>query len=95
VELKYKDGLFYDNLDIRKAILLVHYTDFAKEFVENRNMEKLSKFISYFQKEMEVIGDESLDQELKILQNFQILGKEEENDPISKKRKAEEEPLLN
>jgi len=67
-----EDDFFQDN-SIRKAILLVRYTDFMNDFIANQDnntipwSERFKKFIEYFKKEKATIGDSNLQQELDIL----------------------------
>ena len=77
------DGLstnnFYDNLGIRKAILLCKYVDVIKRWIETdgdgadtlvvseENRQMFRQFQTYFANEMEVLNDESLRKELDLL----------------------------
>ena len=74
-----KDEEYFDNSGIRKALLLVRYVQLLKLWMgyQKKQSEKntvteeykeiIRQFIEYFKKEMEAIGDETLEKELKIL----------------------------
>jgi hypothetical protein len=75
-DIQLQDG--YQSLAIRKAILLVHYTDFLKDYLTLRKAESnavaiaqfqqmrkdYSNFVAHFRSEMAAIGDETLKLEL-------------------------------
>ena len=68
---------FYDNVGIRKAILLCKYVDLMKRFwgrnekgvlwISDGCKEKMTKFREYFKTEMQYIGDDSLQQEIDMM----------------------------
>ena len=74
-----KDEEYFDNSGIRKALLLVRYVQLLKLWMNYQKKQSdkntvteeyksiVRQFIEYFQKEMEVIGDKTLEKELKIL----------------------------
>lgn len=72
-ELEFKDG--FQDSGIRKAVLLIRYTDFVKDFMKRRSENKINpsdkdniiEFIKYFESEKNALGDESLSEELAFL----------------------------
>jgi len=97
-----EDDFFQDN-SIRKAILLVRYTDFMNDFIDNQDVntipwaEHFKKFIEYFKKEKEAIGDNNLQQELDILNKVMEVyntdekaGKKEEKEKEKEKEKDQD-----
>ena len=74
-----KDEEYYDNSGIRKSLLLVRYVQILKLWMKYQKKQNdknkvteeyksiFKQFIEYFQAEMKVIGDKSLEKELKIL----------------------------
>jgi len=67
---------YFQDTGIRKAILLVHYTDFCKEYLNARKQnlqgayDSLIRFIDFFISEMELVGDKSLRTELLLLKTW-------------------------
>jgi len=70
------DQGFYSDSGIRKSILLVRYTDFCLEYTKRSKSNilelyaKLQGFAQYFQTEMTRILDDSLNQELNVLNSW-------------------------
>mmetsp|Transcript_57440 Transcript_57440/g.51731 ORF Transcript_57440/g.51731 Transcript_57440/m.51731 type:complete len:434 (+) Transcript_57440:1-1302(+) len=74
-----KDEEYYDNGGIRKSLLLVRYVQLLKLWMNYQKKQSdktkvteeykdiIRQFIDYFKSEMEVIGDKTMDKELKIL----------------------------
>eukprot|EP01083_Nonionella_stella_P023341 64553_1 len=74
-----KDEEYYDNLGIRKSLLLVRYVQLLKLWMQYQNKQKektkvtqeykeiIKQFILYFEAEMKIIKDHTLQKELKIL----------------------------
>lgn len=75
-----KDSSYYDNVSIRKRILLIKYIEFLNEWVardSNNNDTNLNvsseyksqfeEFLKYFKAQSEQIKDDSLDQEVEII----------------------------
>ena len=68
------DRSYYANLGVRKGLLLVRYVMLMKEWIQSSNQEKfqyypqkLKKFREYFEKEMKFVKDDSLKQEIDII----------------------------
>ena len=79
-----EDGDYFDNVGIRKAVLLTRYVLLMKEWIKFTNnpwklrvddeyKRRFKEFCKYFEKEMKEIGDDALEQELKILQKLSDL----------------------
>jgi len=75
---------YFDNIGIRKAILLTRYVLLMKDWINSTNnawklmvddeyQQKFKEFSVYFESEMKQIGDDTLEQELKILQKLSDL----------------------
>ena len=74
-----KSEEYFDNSGIRKSILLIRYVQILKIWMNYQKNQSdkntvtsefkdiFKEFIVYFNKEMELIGDKTLDKELKIL----------------------------
>eukprot|EP01083_Nonionella_stella_P069236 184440_1 len=74
-----KDEEYYDNLGIRKSLLLVRYVQLLKLWMEYQKKQKeknkvtqeykdiIAQFIEHFKAEMDLINDQTLQKELKIL----------------------------
>lgn len=73
------DEEYYDNSGIRKSLLLVRYVQLLKLWMKHQKKQKeknkvtqeykqiIKQFIEWFQNEMKIIGDKTLEKELKIL----------------------------
>merc|ERR1712154_611032 len=69
------DEEYYDNSGIRKSLLLVRYVQLLKLWMKHQKKQKeknkvtqeYKQFIEWFQNEMKIIGDKTLEKELKIL----------------------------
>jgi len=72
-ELEFKDG--FQDSGIRKAVLLIRYTEFVKDYMKRRGEEKtdladkdkIIEFTKYFESEKTALADESLAEELAFL----------------------------
>ena len=71
IEINSLNAPVYDNKSIQKAILLARYGSLLKEFAEEGTSvairHKMERFSEYFEREMELVEDKSLEQELDIL----------------------------
>ncbi|KAJ5073298.1 inter-alpha-trypsin inhibitor heavy chain family member [Anaeramoeba ignava] len=62
---------FYQDSSIRKAILLIRYVKFIKNFERNEeNKQKANKLIQLFKSEIPIIGDKKLQREVEILEEI-------------------------
>ena len=74
-----KNSEYFDNSGIRKSILLIRYVQILKLWMKYQKKQNdknkvsgkykniFKKFIIYFKQQMELIGDKTLEKELKIL----------------------------
>ena len=70
ISLSIEDQKF-DNLSIRKAILLVHYIDMLKQHCSKPlSKQELETFKNHFSQEIDIIGDSELEKEGKILHSL-------------------------
>ncbi|KAJ5067096.1 calcium-activated chloride channel regulator [Anaeramoeba ignava] len=70
-ELQNDQSEFFQDLSIRKAILLVRFVDIVNNFQRNdEGKEKVKKFIDYLEKEIKIIGDEKLNREVELLNDL-------------------------
>eukprot|EP01083_Nonionella_stella_P129799 393859_1 len=70
----------FDNIGIRKAVLLIHYVEFIHKWLEhtsefNKTKSSFDSFYTHFKKESEIIEDQTLGQELDILDRIILQNK--------------------
>ena len=59
---------YYDNIGIRKGILLCKYVELIRNWIDNKNStNNFKSFLKHFKNEMNIINDAELDKELVIL----------------------------
>jgi len=66
---------FYDNLGIRKGILLCKYVELIRNWIQSANKDKYQttlfpKFLKYFKKEMKKCKDDQLQKEVEIIEQI-------------------------
>eukprot|EP01114_Cavostelium_apophysatum_P022625 TRINITY_DN824_c0_g1_i2.p1 TRINITY_DN824_c0_g1~~TRINITY_DN824_c0_g1_i2.p1 ORF type:complete len:516 (+),score=193.17 TRINITY_DN824_c0_g1_i2:1198-2745(+) len=99
-EVTFKEADFFQDNGIRKSVLLIRYTDFIKEYTAERKQrqsakdkaaydpkykDRLTAFLKYFLSEKEIVQDDSLQQEVDLVE--QLIQLEEHPDVIEAKKK--------
>ncbi|KAJ5068475.1 straightjacket isoform c [Anaeramoeba ignava] len=70
-ELPDDQSTLFQDSSVRKAIFLVRYVDFLKEFTRNdENLKKGKQLLDYLNKEIPEIGDDKLKREVEALQKI-------------------------
>ena len=60
-EEMHESSVYFENKDIRKAILLTNFVEFMRKWTQNEGQQSLfDEFVEYYRREMEIIGDKTL-----------------------------------